>query len=192
MKNPTLLLAAAALLLAGEAKADLVYDNGPINGTIDAYNVTTFAVSDSFVLSSGTTLAEAQIGLWEQGTATTVDWSIGTGAFGSDLGSGTSALDNTATGQLSGDSFPVFESTFSLTATLGPGTYWLTLNNALLGPAYWDENNGPSTAYVISTGNQIGSESFQLYSAPSPEPSSLILCGLGAIGLLVAAWRRKR
>jgi hypothetical protein len=191
MKNTTLLLAAAALLLAGEVKADLVYDNGLINGTINAISISSgYSESDSFIVSSATTLTEVQAGLWGGGgTPAELDWSIGTSPFGSDVSSATDAALISTPAGFSGIT-PLFESTFSVTGTVAPGEYWLTLMNAIPVSVGWDVTNGPSTAYEISTDNRLpGSQSFQVYG--TPEPSTLVLAALGAAGLFLAARRRR-
>jgi hypothetical protein len=193
--------AALALLVgvAGRADAGIVYDNGPINGTILGWTISDgYEVSDSFTISSPTTLTEAQVGLWAifGDMPTSVQWSIGTSAFGNDVSQGTSTLSDTFTGQYGYGAYPLYESTFALTGVLGPGTYWLTLQNATSqgsDPVYWDENNGPSQAMQNTTG-AISSESFQLYGSGTavPEPSTVVLLGIGATGLIGYRWRRSR
>ena len=157
-----------------------MYDNGPINGTVTAWTINLgIAVSDSFTLSSATTLTGAQIGLWAfpGDTLTSVDWSIGNEAFGSEGGSGTASVGN-AFQSTSLLGYSLLESTFSLTSVLGAGTYWLTLQNAVVpggDPIFWDQNSGPSQAEEFGFG-AIPSESFQLYGhqgAVVPEPSTL-------------------
>ena len=55
MKSFALLLAIAALL-AVPAAAQVVYENGPINGNTDAWTFNFgFAVADSFTISAGPT-----------------------------------------------------------------------------------------------------------------------------------------
>src|SRR5487761_2597759 len=91
---PVAAMLALAIGAAGEASAgSIVYTDGPINGTIDAANITGssvssgFAVSDSFTVSDPATLTEAQgVGLWVYTgkTPTGLTWSIGTTPFASD------------------------------------------------------------------------------------------------------------
>ncbi len=67
MKRLILSFAALALLMsgAGQVNAVVVYDNGPINGTVEAWTINFgYQVTDSFTVSSPTTLTGAQIGLW--------------------------------------------------------------------------------------------------------------------------------
>jgi hypothetical protein len=85
-----LAIVAAGLVMAGRAGAQLVYSDGPINGTITGWLISnsgsSLAVSDSFTVSSPTTLASAQAGLWVNSGATpaSLEWSIGTTPFASD------------------------------------------------------------------------------------------------------------
>lgn len=196
MKAAILGLAALVLLRHGvrQAEAGLVYDNGPITGTDNAWIISQGQeVTDSFTLTGPTSLTGAQVGLWllPGDAAIGVDWAIGTSAFASDVGSGTASLSNVF--QYSNEfTYNVFDSTFSLNATLGAGTYWLTLRNGTsqLGNfVFWDEDDGPSSALDSSLG-AIGSESFQVYGAAVPEPAGLILLGLGVVGLLGCCGRR--
>ncbi len=195
-------LTALAVLLAAAmpARAALVYDNGLVNGTNNAWSIALDSVSDSFSVSYNTSLVSAQIGLWLNpgDTPVSVDWLIGTSPFGSDVASGTSTLTNTYefTNGLGAD---IYESTFALSAAVSTGTtYYLTLQNMQTvdgSNAFWDETDGPSTAYIDDTGNQIGSESFQLYDSlpmAAPEPAGLTLLALGAPGLLALARRSLR
>jgi PEP-CTERM motif len=205
MKKLILSFAALALLLGGvgQAKADLVYDNGPINGTITGWTINFgYVVSDSFTVSSATSLTGAQIGLWAapgDDNPTSVQWSIGSATYGSDISSGTGVLSSTYQ-YTNGYGYDILKSTFSLTGSVAAGTtYWFTLQNAVLpsgNPIYWDQNNGPSTAYENSVGQLTppnGSESFQLYGTSAvPEPSTVTLLTIGVVGLVGYRWRRRK
>ena len=77
-------------IAAGSANADsILYDNGPINGTIDAWNINYgFSTADSFTVSSQATISGVNFGDWvnhwvNQGdTPTQVEYLITTQAFG--------------------------------------------------------------------------------------------------------------
>jgi hypothetical protein len=196
-------VAVLVLLLGAPAWADLLYDNGPINGTFAWLINDGFWISNSFSLSSASNLGGAQIGLWVTpgDVATSVDWSIGTGANDSTFGHATAALTNTFVTSINvyGYDYDIYESTFPLNVALGPGTYWLTFQNAVGGDEVaWDENDGPSQAWQSFYGDlsqfylqhynetRTGSESFQIYGPTSavPEPTTMILLGSGLIGVL--------
>ena len=85
---------------------------------------------------------------------------------------------------------------------LGPGTYYLVLQNAVTAsgnPIYWDENNGPSTASDSGIGDLNGfdrpgtnSEAFQILGTTGvPEPATWATTILG-FGLLGSALRRRK
>src|SRR5579872_7566612 len=139
----SLMTTVVLLVIAGPVRAGIVYDNGPINGTISAYNVSNYTTTDSFTISAATNLVQAAVGLWVDPGAspTSIDWSIGTSAFGSDVSSGTSTPSNTFFG-LGFGLYYIYESVFSISGTVAPGTYWLTLTNTGTtdgNAAYWDE-----------------------------------------------------
>jgi hypothetical protein len=185
----------ATFLLTGLRQAEasgLVYDNGAPVGTNNAYYIhvdSGFMVSDAFTLSSSTTLDSAQAGLWVDTGATpiTVDWSVGTVPFASDISSGTASLINTFLFYNIDYDFDVYESAFAISGSLGAGTYYFTLQNATTsdsGNVAWDISNGPSAAFHNTDGN-ISSESFQLYGEVVPEPTTVSLLALGGILFLL-------
>ena len=127
------------------------------------------------------------------------------------LGSGTASVSVLSTIFSSNTyGYPVDSDTFSFTGiTLGPGTYYLTLQNAVLNNSddvYWDENDGAGvTAYESADGELSGScstdgsgtgtcaESFQILgtTGTAPEPGTFALGGMGLL-MLAGALRRFR
>ena len=211
------LVSMAAVLAIGvssPADAGLVYDNGPLGPTTAAFAVFSgFSISDSFTLTESTTLQAATAGLWTYGQGETppgadyptgVGWSIGSTPFGVDLGTGFSATTNVSLGQSDfhysdGTRFDVFASTFSISANLGPGTYYLTLANATSARNYaveWSVNGGPSSAYTsFSGGDPASSEFFQLFgigASAVPEPTSLAEFAFGGIAVITCFGLRRR
>lgn len=206
------LVLAAALAVSAVAQTE-IYDNGPINGTNDAWTINFgFAVSDSFAVSGGnSTVTGLTFGsfLIPGDVVTSVELSITSSEFG-----GTSYFDqvvslvqsNCVSNQY-GFNICHEDATFD-GPTLQNGTYWLTLQNAITSsgdPAYWDENSGvgcesggcPSSASENTIGT-IPSESFTLYgnvstgtgAGSTPEPSNILLFGSGLLGV-VGILRRK-
>ena len=147
------------------AQNDL-YDNGPINGTNDAWTINNgFFVSDSFILDSNAQVTGFQFGAWllPGDVLESADVSITSDVLG-----GTTYFSGTINFTQSGCSTNGFgynvcleQSTFN-GPLLNAGTYWLNMQNAVVSsgdPVYWDENDGPSSATDSYLGS-IPSESF--------------------------------
>ncbi len=212
MKSFALVLVIAALL-AVPAVAQIVYENGPINGNTDAWTINFgFELSDSFTISTGnSTVTGLSFGAWlfagdtlQSAEVTLSSQPIGTGTVYLD-----SMVNFTQSGCIVNNyGYDVCTETGGFSPTsLNNGEYWLTLQNATDtngDPVYWDENSGegchspgcPSEAKSTLTGSDP-SEAFTILGASSttstgtvPEPSSLMLfasCVLG-VGAVV---RRK-
>jgi hypothetical protein len=145
-----------------------------------------------------------------------VDWAIGTEAFGSDVSSGSGAAVTNSDPITNDFGYAVSSASFSLPSiSLGPGTYYLTLQNSVSGDGvgFWDMNDGagPDGAGIIAYENSLGlldgpsnscggngseadgncAESFQLEGASAtPEPGTAALIG-GGLLLMAGVIRRK-
>ncbi len=206
----------ALICLAAVPAMAQIYDNGPVNGQVDAWTINFgFSVSDTFHINSSTTLVSLDFWAWvEPGdTATSAEVAIGsTGYFSNNLFDGTVSLtqSNCFTNNFG---FDVCNERGDFSGpSLDAGNYYLTLENAATAegnPLYWDENSGvgcmsegcPSLAQESTLGT-IPSEAFTLSGAcgvgqnspdcgpPTPEPGSLLLFGSGIVSL-VGMWRMK-
>jgi len=153
-----------------------IYDNGPINGTTDAWTINFgFVVSDSFTVpANGSTFTGLTFGAWTFAgdVLQSVEISITSSEFG-----GTTYFDNVVNFTQSGCSGNQYgynvctetSANFNGVA-LNAGNYWVNLQNAVVNdgdPLFWDENSGagcgsdgcPSLAAQTSTGT-IPSEAF--------------------------------
>jgi hypothetical protein len=208
------LLALCVTLAAVPAMAQgnpTVYDNGPVNGEVDAWTINLgFAVSDTFHLSSGATLTGLDFWAWLEpfDTATSVEVAIGTGGYFTNdvMDTTVSLIQSNCFSNNFG--FDVCNEHASLSGLeLAAGNYFLTLENAATVegyPVYWDENSGvgcmsngcPSSAQENTLGT-VPSEAFTLSqqvsttsTSSTPEPSSVMLFGSGILGL-AGVLRRK-
>ena len=195
-------LIAIPVFSAMSALAGVIYTNGPINGGVNAWNVCCgYQVSDSFTVSSATTITSFDAGFWLNpgDTPVQVDWSIGSTFFGNDVASGTAIFSNTLYCSACGlGVYDIYTSTANgLNVAVSPGTYFLTLENAVTAfgsDMYWDENDGSSLAMENPFFGSIGSEAFTIYNAQAsiPEPGTLIMVGSGVLGLTVVMRRKIR
>ena len=198
LRVTTLTLLCIALFAVPVTAQNYLYDNGPINGTVDAWTINFgYAVTDSFIMSSAQTITGFQFGVWAYpgDTPISVDFSIGTSPF-----SGTPmTVALTSTFLYSNQyGYDVDLETANTWVPLSAGTYWLTLQNAVTtegNPLYWDENSGPSLAQESALGT-IPSESFQILGATltgtTPEPGTIALFGSGVLGVAALLRRKTR
>jgi hypothetical protein len=191
---------ALCLALAAIPAMAQVYSNGPINGNTDAWTINFgFTVSDSFTASAGASVTGMQFGAWlfPGDVLQSAEVLIGTSEYsGNILDQTVSFTQSGCVGNGFGFNVCTESGSFSTTLTAG-GTYWLSLQNAVVNdgdPVYWDENSGPSSASENSVGT-IPSEAFTVLGTSTttssvPEPSSIMLFGSGILGL-AGVLRRK-
>ena len=167
------------------ASASVLYDNGAINGGINAWNISNgYAVENSFTLSSASTVTGVLFGLWSNpgDVISTVDLGIST-TQGSFADNGTVPVTQGAFFGMDGFGYGYDIYTYSISIgpdSLAAGTYYLTLQNAAVtnsDSVFWDENDGPSSAMQTSTG-VIGSEAFAVLD----DRSCAGTCNLGDDG----------
>jgi hypothetical protein len=192
--------------------ARATYENGPINGTSDAWTINFgYVVSDTFA-STLDSVSGFKFGVWEfpGDVLSSVDWSITSGenggtVYGSGTASGSSVADQFISINQYGYNIDLI-TVMGLSAPLNGGTkYWLNLQNAVVpsgNPVYWDENSGvgchsngcPSQASESAVGT-IPSEAFTVGgcsgcvcdasgSSCTPEPGSMTLLGSGILALV--------
>ena len=203
MKSLALLLAIATLL-AVPATAQIVYENGPINGNTDAWTINFgFVVADSFTISTGpTAVSGLSFGVWLSpgDTLQSVEVQLTSGQLGGTIFfQGQVPLTQSGC-ILNSYSFDVCTETGSFTPTMfNNGMYWMDLQNAIDtqgNPVFWDENSGVgchSTGCPSEAGENfesIPSEAFSMLGTSSsststsvPEPGSLLLFASGVLGL---------
>ncbi len=191
------------VLVAVPAVAD--YNDGPINGTVDAWTINFgYVVSDTFV-ADNSTVTGFMIGVWEfpGDVMTGVQWSVTAEEnFGTVYGSGTASGNNVTDQFISVNQYGYDIDKVTVTglnlAVTSSTKYWLNLQNAVIttgDPVYWDENSGvgcnspgcPSSSSDNSVGS-LGAESFTVNigsgGGSTPEPGSFLLFASGALGLM--------
>jgi hypothetical protein len=197
------------LTLPLPAMSGTIYQNGPINGEVDAWIINNGEfVSDTFTVSGGNSnVTGLSFGAWlfPGDTLTSVEVSIT-----SQINGGTIYFDEPVAFSASrcapnSRGFNVCSETGSFNGpTLPNGTYWLNLQNASIPNGdwvAWDQNAGvgchspgcPSQGWDSDEG-PIPSESFSVLGSASgttPEPSSIVLFGPGIVVGMAGVLRRK-
>jgi hypothetical protein len=205
----TLFILCLALAAIPASAQMWTYDNGPINGSIDAYTINFgYIVSDTFVAEGSSSVSGFAFGTFQfpGDVMLSVDWSITSAENGGTvIGHGTASGNNLTDKFLSENAFGYYINLITVTG-LNVGvnsgtTYWLNLQNAVIqsgDPVFWDENSGigcmskgcPSMASESAYGT-IASESFTISGGGStPEPSTIMLFASGILGL-AGVLRRK-
>jgi len=204
-------------LVSVRVPAQVLYDNGPINGTTDAWTINFgYTTADTFTLLNNSTVGGFNFGIWEfpGDELTSVDWVISSQPFsGTVYGSGTASGSNLTDQFISTNQYGYDIDQVTVTGlkvNLASGTtYWLNLQNAVVpsgNPVYWDENSGAgckgddgmgggcpskaaSTCFECSN---LPSESFDINGSggTTPEPGSVMLFASGAL-ICVGRLRRK-
>jgi hypothetical protein len=221
LRIATLSLTILCLSLCAPAFGGTIFSEGPLDGNDNAFFITgpnnpnflgSFQdISNGFVAAISGTPNKLEFGLWIGSgiTPTTVDYELGTSAFGTDLGSGTVALNGSNSTRLftNGFGYDIYDITIPVTsgAMTAGNTYWLSLSNAndasTSGSEAWDIPNGglggPATCNFRQSGTNfgdcgLGGETFTLSSGgtTTPEPGSIMLLGSGILGL-AGVLRRK-
>lgn len=204
------------LFVAGVSPAaatTVLFDNGPYNGTVDAWTINGYVVSNGFTTSGGTATG-ANFVLWVPmgSSLTSVDWAFGSVPGGTQYASGTASPILVSylgiyNGEFGKYSYMSYGISFPDLALAAGTTYWFSLYNAVdprQNGIFWDQNDGPAMAWESDLGYLAGSgyacsgacsysEAFQITGAggsPIPEPDSFALMGLGLVG--VAGLLRRR
>ena len=171
------------------AGCGVTYENGPANGTTDAWTINFgYVVSDTFVAGNNDYLVGGfDLYVWEfQGdTMSSLQWSItsspnGGMVYGSGTVSGSNLTDSfISTNQYGYDIDEISASGLNVYVTQG-STYWFNVFNAAVpsgDPVFWDENSGagcqsqgcPSQAYESAMGT-IPSEAFDIGLSQGADP----------------------
>ena len=179
------------------AQVDL-YDDGPTDGTTDAWTINVgFTLSDSFTLSSPGNVSGLQFAAWlfPGDVLQSVEVSMTSDEFGGTIYF-QQQVDITQSGcVLNQYNYNVCTETAIFNGpSLNAGFYWLNLQNGVVNtgdPVYWDENRGPSEASENSLGTMpaesftiLGSTGTTTTTGTTPEPGSLMLFGSGVLGFL--------
>ena len=196
-----LTLLSILLIIASSASAQVLYENGPINGQELGWTINFgFELGDTFFLPNNSTVTGFSFGAWLtpgdvlESAEVSITSQVGGGTFYFDQ-----QVDFTQSGCfLNNQAFEVCTETSAFNGPmLNAGTYWVNLGNAITAdgqPAYWDNNDGvgchslgcPSMASENGGDGSIPSEAFTVLgtsggNGTTPEPDSLLLFASGVL-----------
>jgi hypothetical protein len=190
-------------LTSGAKLTGIQFGTQEINNSTPVVNMTGIMTSVNWTISTG--------------PAGSVGPGYTNGPSGTILASGTASVTDKVVGiapSYDGPTTSLNEVNFSLSnVTLGPGMYYLTLTDPIAGDSGaigWDQSNGLSKAYQTGAGylngNDIGmlvndpsftgliggSESFQVFGTPIPEPSTVAAFAVMLLLGATVSLRRRR
>jgi hypothetical protein len=197
------LLCFCVTLVVVPATAQMLYENGPINGHTDAWTINFgFGVANSFVLPNDSQITGISFGTWV--TPGDVLQSAEVSIVSDPEGGGHTYFDGIVNFTQSGCFLNEYSyNVCTETGNFGPvnligDTYYLVLQNGITAegnPVYWDENSGtdchspgcPSDAHEYGRYETIPSEAFSVLgnngtNTTVPEPGSLALFATGVVG----------
>lgn len=155
-----LFLSLVGAMMVVPASADAVYTSGPANGSFSYWEISgSDAVTNSFTVSNSgyATMATFVVWLNPGETLNSVNWSLGTTQYGTQLGHGTASVTALSSyyNSTAGDDI-VTEEISGLHSTFSVGTtYYFSLTGASAtgGGNYtvgWDENDGLSHGFATT------------------------------------------
>jgi PEP-CTERM motif len=211
MKRSTLLFTSAVVLafsLGGSARADLInwtysWQRNPVSVAADGNGTggVSFTNQANTVAAAGNSdIVATNLNVFSTASPSNPDQLISNGAYSLTLTLTDSASGQagtlTFTGKLTGtfsasnsDLTNVFTSASTQTLDLGGNTYKVTIGPfSPPGPPLASSTPGSIAAHVEVTSDSGGGVGVQ----DVPEPSTMLLAGLGGLSFLGAAWRKRR